>query len=64
MQNIFVRAKVVDGKIVADYSPYFNGCIRCVQVKQIPVRIEENEEDWKFHWHKRAMDNKFGLAVF
>ncbi len=45
IQNIYVR---VGQNQEPDYRPYKSTVSRVVRVTQIPVKIEENDNDWEF----------------
>ncbi len=62
IKNIYVRVDRVDGQVVDDYRPYRNG-VRMVLVKQIPVKIEDNENDWVFDFVDTGKGVK-SMAVF
>jgi|GEM_PF-6663863 len=63
IDNIYVRLITEDDLTVRnDYTPYISRH-RLVPVKQIPVRFEQNEQDWDFAWIKRD-PNVYAMAVF
>lgn len=62
IENIYVRVKRQHNTVVADYAPYRNG-VRLVEVKQIPVRVEDNENDWVFDFVDTGKGVKT-MAVF
>lgn len=45
IENIFVR---LDENQQPDYRPYKSSVCRVVRVTQIPVKIQENDNDWEF----------------
>lgn len=62
IKNIYVRVARENGQVVDDYEPYRNG-LRVVPVKQIPVRIDDNENDWVFDFVDTGQGVKT-MAVF
>ena len=60
IQNIYVR---VGENQEPDYTPYKSSVSRVVRVTQIPVKIEENDNDWEYVLIN-AGDGVKRLAVF